>query len=1324
MSTHPAPALGTLAPRLTELSLRDAHRLGRRLEGARKIRKPEARAAVLAEIEAEVAKAEQRIGERRARVPAVSYPEQLPVSQKKDVIAEAIRDHQVVIVAGETGSGKTTQIPKICVELGRGVRGMIGHTQPRRIAARTVAERVAEELDTPLGETVGWKVRFTDQVNPESTFIKLMTDGILLAEIQTDRELRAYDTIIIDEAHERSLNIDFLLGYLAQLLPKRPDLKVVITSATIDPERFSRHFGDAPIIEVSGRTYPVEVRYRPLLEEDGDDADRDQITAITDAVEELMGEGKGDILVFLSGEREIRDTADALEKKKYRFTEILPLYARLSHAEQHRVFQQHTGRRIVLATNVAETSLTVPGIKYVIDPGFARISRYSHRTKVQRLPIEPISQASANQRKGRCGRTSDGICIRLYSEDDFDARPEFTDAEILRTNLASVILQMTAAGLGDIEKFPFIDPPDHRNIRDGVQLLQELGALDPAQKDVRKRLTDTGRKLAQLPVDPRLARMVLEADKNGCVREVMVIAAALSIQDPRERPSDKQAQADQQHARFKDETSDFLAFLNLWRYVREQQKERGSSSFRRMCKQEYLNFLRIREWQDIYTQLRTVARQMGLHLNDDDNAAPDDRIHVSLLAGLLSHVGMKDVKEAGREGGKSTAKNEYLGARNAKFAIFPGSALFKKPPRFVMSAELVETSRLWARVNAKIEPEWVEPLAGHLLKRTYSEPHWEKDQAAVMAYEKVTLYGVPIVAQRKVNYGRIDPEVSRELFIRNALVEGDWRTHHKFFADNRRLLTEVEELEHRARRRDILVDDETLYDFYDQRVPEHVVSGAHFDSWWKHKRHEQPDFLDFEREMLINEKAGAVTKDDYPDSWRQGPLKFRVTYQFEPGADADGVTVHVPLQVLNQVTDEGFDWQIPGLREQVVTELIRSLPKPVRRNYVPAPNYAQKFLERAVPLQEPLTVTMARELKRMVGVPFDAEDFDWAKVPDHLKITFRIVDERRRKLAEDKDLEALKLRLKPKARKALSQAAAATAERSGGESLERTGLTDWTIGTLTRVFETRRAGQPVKAYPALVDDGDTVSVRLFDTEAEQAQAMWKGTRRLILRNIPVNPAKFASEKLTNQQKLGLSANPHGSIQTLFDDCAMAAADKLIADFGGPAWDEESYRKLYDKVRAEIVDTTVRTVGQVQQVLAAWQACERRLKSVRSPALLANLQDVRTQLDGLVKPGFVTEAGIRRLPDLMRYLVAADRRLQQMAANVQRDTTRMEKVHEMRDEYAWLLEQMPKGRPVPRQVLDVRWMIEELRVSYFAHALGTAYPISDKRIVKAIDALAP
>ncbi|MEV4742385.1 ATP-dependent RNA helicase HrpA [Streptomyces sp. NPDC049555] len=1323
MSTQPAPAVtfADLAGRLSELMLRDAQRLGRRLEGARRIRKPEARAAVLAEIAGEVDAAELRVAARRAAVPEISYPEQLPVSQKKDAILEAIRDHQVVIVAGETGSGKTTQIPKICLELGRGVRGLIGHTQPRRIAARTVAERVAEELRTPLGEAVGWKVRFTDQVGGD-TLVKLMTDGILLAEIQTDRELRQYDTIIIDEAHERSLNIDFLLGYLAQLLPRRPDLKVVITSATIDPERFSRHFGDAPIVEVSGRTYPVEVRYRPLLEEESSDADRDQITAICDAVDELQQEGPGDILVFLSGEREIRDTADALEKRKYKFTEVLPLYARLSHAEQHRVFQRHTGRRIVLATNVAETSLTVPGIKYVIDPGFARISRYSHRTKVQRLPIEPVSQASANQRKGRCGRTSDGICIRLYAEDDFLSRPEFTDAEILRTNLASVILQMTAAGLGDIEKFPFIDPPDRRNIKDGVDLLQELGAIDPQQKDPKKRLTPLGRKLSQLPVDPRLARMVLEADRNGCAREVMVIASALSIQDPRERPADKQQQADQQHARFKDETSDFLAFLNLWRYVREQQKTLSSSAFRRMCKSEFLNYLRIREWQDIYYQLRSVAKTMGVHLAEED-AAPE-RVHQSLLAGLLSHIGLKDPEK----------NNEYVGARNAKFAVFPGSALFKKPPRWVMSAELVETSRLWARVNARIDPEWIEPLAQHLVKRTYSEPHWEQKQAAVMAYERVTLYGVPIVAQRKVNYGRIDPETSRELFIRNALVEGDWRTHHQFFHDNRKLLDEVEELEHRARRRDILVDDETLFDFYDQRLPEHVVSGAHFDSWWKHKRREEPELLNFEQSMLINEKAGAVTKEDYPDSWRQGRLKFKVTYQFEPGADADGVTVHVPLQVLNQVSAEGFDWQIPGLREDLVTELIRSLPKPIRRNCVPAPNFAQRFLETAVPLQEPLPVALAHALHRMTGVRMEAGDFDTAKVPDHLKITFRVVDERRRKIAEDKDLEALRLRLKPKTQAAISKAFDAALDRaagatgSGGEAAgrleQRSGLTRWTVGTLPRTFETRRAGQPVKAYPALVDEGATVAVRLFDTEEEQREAMWRGVRRLILLNLPSNPAKFAQDKLGNQQKLALSRNPHGSIQALFDDCVAGAADKLMAAHGGPAWDEESFRKLFDAVRADIVDATLDAIRKVQEVLAAWQACERRLKATTSPALLTSLTDVKEQLAALIKPGFVTEHGVRRLPDLLRYLVAVDRRLTQLPTGAERDRARMAKVHEMQDEYAWLLEQFPKGRPVPQEAREIRWMIEELRVSYFAHALGTAYPVSDKRIVKAVDKLAP
>jgi ATP-dependent helicase HrpA len=1342
MSTAPDLTLPALLERVTELMPRDERRLGRRLDGIRRIRKPESRRAVLAGIAAEIEKAESRLANRHAAVPKVTYPEELPVSQKRDEILEAIRDHQVVIVAGETGSGKTTQIPKICLELGRGIKGMIGHTQPRRIAARTVAERVADELGTPLGEAVGWKVRFTDLVK-DTTLVKLMTDGILLAEIQTDRELLQYDTIIIDEAHERSLNIDFLLGYLAQLLPGRPDLKVIITSATIDPERFSRHFsgrrGDhgehraqVPIVEVSGRTYPVEVRYRPLLEESGEagevpERDRDQTTAICDAVDELQAEKPGDILVFLSGEREIRDTAEALSKRNLRTTEVLPLYARLSHAEQHRVFQRHTGRRIVLATNVAETSLTVPGIKYVIDPGTARISRYSHRTKVQRLPIEPVSQAAANQRKGRCGRTSDGICIRLYSEEDFLSRPEFTDAEILRTNLASVILQMTAAGLGDIQKFPFIDAPDHRSIKAGVQLLEELGALAAG------RLTDTGRKLAQLPVDPRLARMVLAADQGGCVREVMVIVAALSIQDPRERPSGKQQQADQQHARFEDETSDFLAFLNLWRYVSERRKVLSSSALRRMCKAEYLNYLRIREWQDIYTQLRQVAGTMGIRLSSASwdtvsDTVSRDAVHQALLAGLLSHIGLKN---AGVEGGKEAGKQEYLGARGTRFAVFPGSALFRKPPRWLMSAELVETSRLWARVNARIDPDWVEPLAGHLLKRTYSEPHWEQKPAAVVAYEKVTLYGVPIVAQRKVDYGRIDPGTCRDLFIRNALVEGDWRTWHQFFHDNRELLGEVEELEHRARRRDILVDDETLYDFYDQRIPEHVVSGAHFDSWWKKRRREEPDLLNFEKSMLINEQAEKVSKTDYPDFWQHGKLGLKVTYQFEPGADADGVTVHIPLQVLNQVTPEGFDWQIPGLREDLVTELIRSLPKPIRRNCVPAPNFAKRFLAGTadtVPRREPLTGALSRELRRMVGLRLSPEDFELGKVPEHLKITFRVVDEHRRKLAEDKDLDALKLELKPETQAALSKAFETSAAQSGpGAAEPRTGLTSWTIGTLSRTFETQRAGQPVKAYPALVDDGGSVSVKLFDTEEEQRQAMWRGTRRLILLNLPSDPAKSARSKLGNQQKLALSCTPHSSVQALFEDCVSATTDRLIAARGGPAWDEEGFRKLFDAVRADIVDATLRTVQQVQEVLAAWQSCKRRMKSAplkNSLPLAPSLADLEDQLATLVCPGFVTAHGTERLPDLMRYLVAADRRLQQLPNNAERDRTRMAKVREMQDEYAWLLEQFPQDRPVPRQAREIRWMIEELRVSYFAHALGTAYPVSDKRIMKAVDAVTP
>jgi ATP-dependent helicase HrpA len=1237
-----------------------------------------------------------RLDRRRASVPAVSYPEALPVSQRRDDILAAIRDHQIVIIAGETGSGKTTQLPKICLELGRGIAGMIGHTQPRRLAARTVAERIAEELDTPLGGAIGYQVRFTGQVGAD-TLVKVMTDGILLAEIQQDRLLRRYDTLIIDEAHERSLNVDFLLGYLKQLLPRRPDLKVVITSATIETDRFARHFAGpdgepAPVIEVSGRTYPVEVRYRPI---DPEDPDRDQTQSIVDAVHELRAEPPGDILVFLSGEREIRDTAEALERERLPATEVLPLYARLSMAEQHRVFAPHPGRRIVLATNVAETSLTVPGIRYVIDPGTARISRYSNRTKVQRLPIERVSQASANQRKGRCGRIADGICIRLYDEADFLSRPEFTDPEILRTNLASVILQMTAAGLGDIAEFPFMDPPDRRNIQDGVALLTELGALS----EDRRQLTPLGRRLARLPIDPRLARMVLAAERNGCVREVLVVAAALSIQDPRERPSDKQAQADQAHARFADPDSDFLAYLSLWRYLQQQQKALSGNQFRRLCRAEFLNYLRVREWQDLESQLRQVVKGMGVSLPPPADAVEPARIHQSLLAGLLSHVGLKD--PTGRE---------YLGARGAKFAVFPGSALARRPPRWVMAAELVETSRLWARINARIEPEWVEELAGHLVKRSYSEPHWERKQAAVVAYEKVTLFGIPIVVSRKVNYGRIDPALSRELFIRHALVEGDWQTHHAFFHDNRRLLAEAEELEHRARRRDIVVDDEALYGFYDQRVPAEVVSGRHFDSWWKKTRRDRPDLLSFSASMLVNPSASTVDPRDFPDRWPG--TSFALSYEFSPGSTVDGVAVDVPIAALAPLSPDPFGWQVPGLREELVTALIRSLPKAIRREFAPAPDHARDALARLAPYTEPLLDGLERELHRMTGVAVPRSAWDLSRVPDHLRPTFRVLGEDGATLASGKDLLGLKESLRDESRAAVSAAA-------GG--IERTGLTDWTIGTLPRTVTGERGGFRVTAYPALVDEGGSVAVRLFDSVADADFAMWRGTRRLLALTVPA-PVKPLQARLSNEARLVLTRNPHGSVGALLDDCVAAAVDALIAEAGGPAWSEEAFAALRERVRAGLGRTLVEVVDVVGPVLAAAHEASTRLGSMRNPAWLASLADVRAQLAALVYPGFVADTGLARLGEMPRYLAAVARRLDRLAENPARDRERTEAVAQVQREYRELLDQVPPGHPVPDGLRDVRWMLEELRVNYFAQSLGTPYPISDKRIYRALDDL--
>ena len=1291
------PLQQSLFSQLIDIMLVDKRRLSARIHGIGKIKSQEAQQAVADEIQQQIEQARLRVENRKSAVQnPIVFPESLPVSQRKAEIEKLLSEHQVIVVAGETGSGKTTQLPKMCLELGFGNLGTIGHTQPRRIAARSVAARIAEELQTELGDLVGYKVRFNDHIS-DNTQIKLMTDGILLAEIQTDRFLNQYSCLIIDEAHERSLNNDFILGYLKQLLPRRPDLKVIITSATIDVERFSKHFNNAPIIEVSGRTYPVEVRYRPVAEED----DQDQLQGILNAVDELQAEGRGDILIFMNGEREIRDTAEALQKQNLKHTEILPLFARLSAQEQNKIFHPSGLNRIVLATNVAETSLTVPGIKYVIDPGTARISRYSYRTKVQRLPIEPISQASANQRKGRCGRVSEGICIRLYSEEDFNNRPEFTDPEILRTNLASVILQMTALGLDDIEAFPFVDAPDKRHIQDGVKLLEELGAFETVQtkSGEKRRLTTIGRQLSQLPVDPRLAKMLLSAVDFGSVYEVMIIVSALSIQDPRERPTDKQQASDEKHRRFADKKSDFLAFLNLWNYVQEQQKELTKNQFRRQCQKDFLNYLRIREWQDIYQQIRLAVREMGLPINSE--RAEYQQIHTALLSGLLSHIGLKEAE-----------KQQYLGARNAHFAIFPNSVLFKKQPKWVMAAELVETSKLWGRMVAEIEPEWIEPLAEHLTKKSYSEPRWSKSRGAVIADEKVSLYGVPIVAARPVNYGSIDPTVSREIFIQSALVEGDWNTKHKFFKQNQQLIREVEELEHKSRRRDILVDERTLFEFYDQRIGTDVVSQKHFDTWWKKAEKQDPELLNFERSFLINDDAEQVSKLDFPNFWHQGNLKLKLTYQFEPGTDADGVTVHIPLPLLNQVEMTGFDWQIPGLREELVIALIKSLPKSYRRNFVPAPNYAQAFLGRAVPLEKPLLDTLIYELRRMTGVTVEAEHWHWEQIPSHLKMTFRVVDENGKKIAESMNLDELKFSLKDRVQESISAVA--------DDGIEQSGLHIWSFAELPQCYEQKQRGFSVKAFPAIVDEKDAVGIKLFETEFEQAVAMQRGLRRLLLLNVP-SPIKYLHEKLPNKAKLGLYFTPFGRVLDLIDDCIACAVDKLIADFGGFVWNEEGFDKLRDFVRENVNEVTVDIAQKVEQILTLTHQLNQRLKGKMDFTMAFTLSDMKSQISGLIYQGFVQKSGYARLPDLLRYLQAIDKRMDKLAQDVNRDRAVMLRVEQVQQAYQQLLAKLPKSQPISDEVAEIRYMIEELRVSLFAQQLGTKYQVSEKRVLAIINA---
>lgn len=1290
------PSVRELRNRLDGLTYRDAARLGRRLKDRRL--SPEK----LAQIGEQITTAEALIATRLAAVPKITYPD-LPVSERRDELAKAIRENQVVVVAGETGSGKTTQLPKICLELGRGIRGTIGHTQPRRLAARTVAQRIADELHTPLGDAVGYTVRFTDQAS-DRTLVKLMTDGILLAEIQRDRRLLRYDTLILDEAHERSLNIDFLLGYLRELLPRRPDLKVIVTSATIEPERFAAHFSDAPIVEVSGRTYPVEIRYRPLevpvVDSDADDPDdpdhevvrtelRDPTDAIVDAVRELEAEPPGDVLVFLSGEREIRDTSEVLRGELGPMTEVLPLYARLPTAEQQKVFAPHTGRRVVLSTNVAETSLTVPGIRYVVDPGTARISRYSRRTKVQRLPIEPISQASAAQRAGRSGRTAPGVCIRLYSEADFEARPRYTDPEILRTNLAAVILQMAALNLGDIENFPFLDPPEKRSIRDGVTLLQELGAFDR-----EGRLTDIGRRLARLPLDPRIGRMILQADTEGCVREVLVLAAALSIPDPRERPVDREDAARQKHARFADEHSDFISYLNLWRYLGEQRKERSGSSFRRMCREEFLHYLRIREWQDLVGQLRSIARDLGIR--ESDEPADPASVHAALLAGLLSHVGL-------REGDG----RDYQGARNSRFVLAPGSVLTKRPPRWIVVADLVETSRLFGRIAARIDPDTVERVAGDLVQRTHSEPHWDAERGAVMGYERVTLFGLPLVARRRVNYAQIDPKLARELFIRHALVEGEWQTKHHFFRDNTRLREELEEVEERARRRDLLVGDDEVFAFYASRIPETVVSARHFDAWWRKQRQRTPDLLTMTRDDLLRQDGA----DELPDEWQAGDLALPLTYRFEPGAADDGITVHVPVEVLARLGGDEFAWHVPALREELVTALIKSLPKELRRNFVPVPDTARDVLRTMDPGSGPLLESLQHELWRRSGVTVPLDAFDLDKIPAHLRVTFA-VEKDGAEVARGKDLDALQEQLAAPVRAAVARAVA--------DGLERSQLRSWPhdLDELPRTVENTSGGHRVRGYPAFVDTGEAVDVRVFATPAEQQAAMRPGIRRLLRLSAP-SPVKNVERALDTRRRLVLGANPDGSLAALIEDCADAAVDALVRE---PVWTRAEFDAVTQRVAKTLVPTTLDVVARVEKVLAAAQQAQVALPAKPPAAQVESIADIRAQLAALLPSGFVSETGVAHLANLTRYLTAIGRRLERLPHAIGADRDRMARVHAVQEAYDELRQSLSPSRATAEDVRDIGRMIEELRVSLWAQQLGTPRPVSEQRIYRAIDAV--
>ncbi|SEA18665.1 ATP-dependent helicase HrpA [Thiothrix caldifontis] len=1215
---------------------------------------------------------------RLQNLPKPEYPEELPVAARRTEIIKAIAEHQVVIICGETGSGKTTQLPKMCLELGRGVDGFIGHTQPRRIAARSVAARIAEELKVQLGQQVGYKVRFHDRCSPDS-YVKLMTDGILLAEIQQDRYLKQYDTLIIDEAHERSLNIDFLLGYLKWLLPKRRDLKVIITSATIDPERFSQHFDNAPIINVSGRTYPVDIRYRPLVDVDAEEEfERDQTQAILDAVDELGCEAPGDILVFLPGEREIRETAEALRKHHPPATEILPLYARLSNEEQHRIFEPHGRRRIVLSTNVAETSLTVPGIKYVVDSGYARISRYSWRAGVQRLPIEKVSQASANQRSGRCGRVSNGIAIRLYSEDDYLKRPVFTEPEILRTNLAAVILQLATMWTADVENFPFVEPPDTRLIRDGYKLLFELGAVD-----VDYNVTPSGHQLAKLPLDPRFGRMLLAAHDNGALREVLIIVSALTLQDPRERPLDKQQASDEKHARFKDEHSDFLGFLKLWDYFHEQRKHLSQRKFRELCQKEFLSYMRLREWHDIHTQLHQMVLEMGG--KENETAASYDAIHLSLLTGLLSNIGMKD------------EEREYIGAGGRKFHLFPASNLRKKPPQWIMAAELVETSRLFGRTLAKIQPEWIEKLAAHLLRHHYTEPHWEQKQAQVAAFERTSLYGITITPRRKVSYGRIDPVVCREIFIRHALVYGEYRTPAPFFQHNAELIAAIETLEAKGRRRDILADEHRLYAFYDERLPAHIVNGHSFERWRKKAEQHNNKLLYLNRDYLMQREAGHETSGQFPDTLSIQGMILPLRYHFDPKAEDDGVTVRLPLLGLNQLNPIRFEYLVPGMLEEKITALIRALPKHIRKQFVPAPDYARACMEAIQPSDTlPLQTALEKQLLRMTGNQIPPEAWSEVALETHLQMRFEIADEAGNVIRSGRDLETLRGKVRQQTRAELAAKPV--------QSIERVGITTWDFGDLPEFYWLETGGTKLRTWPALVDASNSVSIRLFDNEVDANHAHWQGVLRLFWLTLPAE-VKDVPKYIPQMQTLCLHYAATGKCDELKESLTRYVFRQVFNDYL-TIRKQDSFTHALSECRSQIFPQTQDTARLVAPILALYHDLRKQLKGKVQPTWLEALTDISEQLNHLVYVGFLDEVSPDALRHFPRYLKGIQRRLQKLAENPTKDRALRIQVQPYWDQWK---------TASSRNLNEYRWMLEEFRVSLFAQELGTARPVSAKRL---------